>query len=245
MKRKYAFTLMEMLVVIAVIAILAALLFPAIRAAKARAKRMACLNNLRQISLGMRMYADDHHDTLPNTPSTNSPLHWYGYKTLMKSYVGLNCASSSKDQLFACPADVFCYWGSPTGAVYVPHGFHETPATDHSSYYFNADNSYDYTLPGEATNPVTGGGWPGIAGRTIGSIKDPAKTLLVFDAITIRPYSWHQPKGRPPFNDAWNVAAFVDGHANYLKIYWNATIPGAMACSQDPPAGYDYKWSGD
>jgi prepilin-type N-terminal cleavage/methylation domain-containing protein/prepilin-type processing-associated H-X9-DG protein len=59
------FTLVELLVVIAIIAILAALLLPALSAAKARALRITCVNNLRQICLGVQMYADDHEDTLP------------------------------------------------------------------------------------------------------------------------------------------------------------------------------------
>lgn len=245
MNLKRGFTMVELLVVVAIIAIFVMMLLPALGAAKARTRRTACMNNLKQISLGLRMYADDHFDVLPNTPSTNSWRHWYGYKALIKNYVGLNGSSSSSDKVFACPADIFCYWGGSSGPAYVPHGFHETPASDHTSYFFNADNSYDYTMPGEMPDPVTGGAWPGIAGRKISSIKDPAKTLLAFDAVAFRPYSWHQPGGKPPFNNAWNVTAFVDGHANYLKIYWDAAIPGAMACSQDPPAGYDYKWSAD
>ena len=60
------FTLIELLLVIAVIAILAALLFPAISATKAKAQRTACLNNLKQINLGVRMYSDDSSDATPS-----------------------------------------------------------------------------------------------------------------------------------------------------------------------------------
>jgi prepilin-type N-terminal cleavage/methylation domain-containing protein/prepilin-type processing-associated H-X9-DG protein len=60
-----AFTLIELLVVVAIIAILASLILPALASAKARGQSVACLNNLRQLSLAWRLYADDVTDTLP------------------------------------------------------------------------------------------------------------------------------------------------------------------------------------
>ena len=244
------FSLLELLVVIVVIAILTALLFPVISRAKDKARQTACLNNLRQINLGVRMYSDDSNDTSParnGVIKTNSADAFTGYKELVKNYVGLKGASSPQDKLFACPADTFYYDYpfTPNPRGYVPESLCTQSNNDYSSYSFNAGNLHHVQFYG--TNFIE----PGIAGLKLSLIKNPSRTVLVAEMPAFIPYSWHQPK-RPfsqnnsIFNDSRNVISFVDGHVNYIKMYWDSTWPqGTLALAHDPPAGYDYQWSGN
>jgi len=62
---KRGFTLIELLVVIAIIAILAAILFPVFARAREKARQTSCLSNLKQLTLGILMYAQDYDETMP------------------------------------------------------------------------------------------------------------------------------------------------------------------------------------
>jgi prepilin-type N-terminal cleavage/methylation domain-containing protein len=224
------FTLVELLVVIAVIAILGALLFQSFSKAKAQARRATCLNNLKQINLAVRMYADDFKDLVVAPPGIHTPVEqWYRYKELVKSYLGRSGLASPSDKLFACPADKFFY----SASGYHSSGLRETPRTGYSSYIFNAGNLI-------GTN-----GYPGISGKSLAAVKEPSRTVLVCEAAAFTPFSWHEP-GKPGldyrFKDSRNLLSFVDGHVRYVKMYWSGV---GEAWQYDPPPGYDYQWGGN
>lgn len=225
---KKAFTLIELLVVISVIALLLALLMPALGMARKQAQRAVCQSNLRQQHTACCMYIDDFEGYFPNTEYLTATWYylWGGKQgseagaqssvRLLNPYVCLEGQVNTKSEnkqlyAFKCPAD--------KGQI---EGNWALPSTGRDSCWDSMGSSYLPNFSANNNDPDKG-----LWKKKITQVKNAHDLILVrddsFNAFFISPegsyggepfgyFYWHNTK-----ENGWGNVTFVDGHCEYLQ----------------------------
>ncbi len=206
--RRSGFTLVELLVVIAVIAVLAALLLPVFARAREAARKNACASNLRQIGLAFAMYVGDYDECFPNN---GDPYLWMGrrWRWPLQTYlavVGQRDPTAPSDpnrsvrfspQVLICPSDpaAAAKWDSTS------YGY--SVAFYHTAAQVNAMSTAD----------LYAGSPPPCVSQALSAVAAPAQKAMVsewaanHESLADGWWSWRGARNY----------LFVDGHVKYLR----------------------------
>lgn len=199
------FTLVELLVVIGIIGVLAALLLPALARARESAKRATCANNLRQIGMAFELYLLENNDTYPaaQDPVSEDPTYWLwmgrGWRTLLAPYIP---GDKEDPGVFFCPSDI----REKSADVY------ERTSYAYSMAFYHSPEQIDSLTETRAVY-TAGMALPSIPQRP-SALRWPSKKILAGEwyanhTAFERDKGWFAPGGKRMF-------LFADGHVEYL-----------------------------
>jgi prepilin-type N-terminal cleavage/methylation domain-containing protein/prepilin-type processing-associated H-X9-DG protein len=198
--RRSAFTLVELLVVIGIIAILVAILMPALRRAREQALNVTCMSNLRQIHLGFHFYASDFKQSFP------WPDRWYDYlgDRLGKPAEFAQTTGLPRRRILECPAEVRSRvegFDPPTVPLH----------TDYENDYVRSSYAMNWSIGRYSYTPADGGTRKSFFGPT-------TNTGGVVEASYITDAQmWGWPSSAPVY--AWGIDDLMELQTNWTRYY--------------------------
>ena len=229
-----AFTLVELLVVVAIFALLMAVLLPSLRKAKAAAKSVICKNRLKQLALSWNVYLFDHDGRLYQGVNADheyggwTGLNYFGYPESLwpnrplNAYVGLEQKHEEKKtaELFACPSDKGGVWNA--GYAITEKAFHVWGTSYRTNMFLIGQNSIpDWGSQYQELNQEVR---EKLKYNKITNVCNPSMLLLIGDNAWFywMPHidpdeDWQQQGYWHDKEDTYNMA-FLDGHVECVEI---------------------------
>lgn len=242
MKRREGFTLVELLVVISVIALLMALLVSSLPAARERARRVACASRLRQIGLGLSVYASNYDERIPRSffdpealitfPAHSYMAYWidrYATSESEKILAGpFNIAHLFNDRIIEDPKNFYCP-SAPEGLRYKDFvgkfkwPFLSDPTSPLRSFRIKV--GYDYYPQGESRENLKNGSYGYKTVTTLTSLN--SRSTIAMDHLLPPNYANHRQMGK---SSGVNIL-YGDGRVRFRVIkdaeeaFWSSTTP--------------------
>lgn len=189
-RRRSAFTLIELLTVIGVVAIIAALIIPAVNSAINKAKDIKCASNIRQIHTAIYLYAEDHEQLYPML-SLPTWEHQYDQLSLLRSYI-------PQEEVFRCPL-----------------ARDDTAQGKPMADWFGYDDGGVWRWTEYKTNDYFTSDPPGTVGKPLGSQQRPNMVVFVIDGMDGRPR--HRGRSNVAFQDGRVVLMAYSEYHNSLN----------------------------